>query len=194
MGNNIGEGGRKMNRLRMMVTSIILIVLLTACGDNNSEGANPDNDPINQDKTNNTTEDVNEDTMTNDEDFTNQINADNYQDYTSSKMDELNFNEISIDVSYGKDKEYEATIDQDRNEPIEAEVEDELNNEFLNGKDAFDYIFTRAETLDLTSNSSDEDVIDQILEAFDLPSDYVEFEVEITFNDGKELNVEDYKQ
>ena len=76
---------------------------------------------------------------------------------------------------------------------MEAKVEDDLNNAFLQGKDAFDHIFERAKKLEITNESSDQDVIKQVLQSFDLPKDYTEFEIEITFNDGKKLDVEDRK-
>ena len=117
----------------------------------------------------------------------------NDDEYMREKMAELNFSEIEIDVEYQGGKEFEAEIDQDRNEPILAEVEDDLNNAFLQGKDAFDHIFERAKKLEITNESSDQDVIKQVLQSFDLPKDYTEFEIEITFNDGKKLDVEDRK-
>src|SRR5690625_5027975 len=110
-----------------------------------------------------------------------------------SKMNELDFYEFSLEVSYGKNQEFEVTIDKDRNEPIEAEVEDELKNEFLQGRDAFDYIFERVEKLEITSDSERQNVIDKMLEAFDLSADYTEFDLEIDFNDGKQLDIEDRK-
>ncbi|MBD8007190.1 YusW family protein [Bacillus norwichensis] len=80
--------------------------------------------------------------------------------------------EIEVEVSYGKDQEYEAEIEQGKNHPIEAEVEDELNNIYTKGKEAFDDIYPKAKKLNLTSDSSDKEVIDQVLKAaFDLKSD-----------------------
>ena len=117
----------------------------------------------------------------------------NDDEYMREKMAELNFSEIEIDVEYQGGKEFEAEIDQDRNEPILAEVEDDLNNVYLRGREAFDHIFEKAKKLDLTSNSSKQEVIDQVLNAFDLPNDYIKIEVEIDFDDGKKLNVEDRK-
>src|SRR5690625_4311010 len=110
-----------------------------------------------------------------------------------TKMEELNFTEISLEVQYQDRKEYEAEIDADPNEPIEAEVEDELNNVYLRGKEAFDELFPKVKKLNLTSKSSKQEIIEQIIEAFELPADYVDFDVEIRFKDGVKKDIEDRK-
>ena len=181
-----------MKTIRIIFASIVLMIALSACGTNN-QGGTDNNNTENSENTLNTTEDIQPDTMTNDEDDTFDYNRTQDDDYMRSKMEELNFNEISVEVIYQDGKEYEAEIDQDRNEPMEAKVEDDLNNAFLQGKDAFDHIFERAKKLEITNESSDQDVIKQVLQSFDLPKDYTEFEIEITFNDGKKLDVEDRK-
>ncbi|MEI3611842.1 YusW family protein [Pseudogracilibacillus sp. SO30301A] len=117
----------------------------------------------------------------------------NDDEYMREKMAELNFSEIDIDVEYQGGKEFEAEIDQDRNEPILAKVEDDLNNVYLRGREAFDHIFERANKLDVTSNSTKQQIIDQVLNAFDLPNDYIKIDVEIEFDDGKKVDIEDRK-
>ena len=181
-----------MKTIRIIFASIVLMTALSACGTNN-QGGTDNNNTENSENTLNTTEDIQPDTMTNDEDDTFDYNRTQDDDYMRSKMEELNFNEISVEVIYQDGKEYEAEIDQDRNEPMEAKVEDDLNNAFLQGKDSFDHIFERSKKLEITNESSDQDVIKQVLQSFDLPKDYTEFEIEITFNDGKKLDVEDRK-
>ncbi|WP_153731456.1 YusW family protein [Sporosarcina obsidiansis] len=114
-------------------------------------------------------------------------------DQMKTDMDKLSFSEIDVDVSYGKDKEYEAEIEQDLNEPIKAKVEDELNQVFLKGQDAFDDLYPRVQQLQLTKDSTNEETIDQVLKAFELEANYEKFEVEIKFNDGSKLDIEDRK-
>ena len=110
-----------------------------------------------------------------------------------SDMDELSFQEIELEISYGNDREYEAEIEQDENEPIKAKVEDELNDVYLKDQEAFDDLYPKVKNLDLTKDSSKQETIDSILNAFDLQADYEKFEVEIKFNDGSKLDVEDRK-
>ncbi|AXI00128.1 hypothetical protein DV702_10610 [Sporosarcina sp. PTS2304] len=108
-------------------------------------------------------------------------------------MDQLSFKEIKVEVSYGKDREYEAEIEQDDNEPFEAKIEDEVNGVYLQGQEAFNDLYPRAEQLQLTKDSTKEETIEQVLQAFDLESSYEKFEVEIRFHDGSKLDVEDRK-
>ncbi len=158
-----------MKRLGIILASIICLFVLSAF-DKYSIVENPDRYP-NVDNT----------PMQNDD------------EYMREKMAELNFSEIEIDVEYQGGKEYEAEIDLDRNEPILAKVEDDLNNVYLRGREAFDHIFERASKLDLTSNSTKQQVIDQVLDVFNLPNDYIKLDVEIEFDDGKKVDIEDRK-
>ncbi len=181
-----------MKRLKISIASIALLVTFAACGNNNQGQSGSNNDG--QENMINTTEDVRPDTMSNDEDATFNYNATEYDKYMQEKMHELNFTEISIEVIYSNGKEYEATIDQDENEPMEAELENELNNEHITGKAAFDYIYERVKNLNLTGKSEQQEVIDQIIKVFDLPKDYAEIDIEITFNDGNKIDIETNKQ
>ncbi|MEI3607397.1 YusW family protein [Pseudogracilibacillus sp. SE30717A] len=183
-----------MKRIIINLASLALLLTITACGYNNQgqTGTNTNNER--NENTINTTEDVRPDTMSNDEDATFDYNATQYNDYMKEKMDELNFTAISIEVKYSDGKEFEANIDQDRNEPIEAELEDELTNNHVTGKAAFDQIYVKIKDLNLKSDSEQQHVIDQILKAFDLPKDYSIIDIDILFNDGNKIDIEKNKQ
>lgn len=114
-------------------------------------------------------------------------------DSMQEKMDQLTIREIEIDVSYGKDREYEAGIEQDKGRPIEAAVEDELNGVYLKGEEAFDDLYPKVQQLNLTKDSTKEETVEQVLRIFNLESNYEKFEVEIDFTDGSKLDVEDKK-
>ncbi|MCJ7839795.1 YusW family protein [Lederbergia sp. NSJ-179] len=178
-----------MKRIFLVFYSLVLIGFLGAC--QSGGGINGTNKA--QDNTNEQGKDTNDHDSVNDSTTTDQTNDSDDQEQMKSQMDKLDFAEIEMEISYGKDQEYEAEIEQDKNRPIEAKVEDEINNEFLKGKEAFDSIYTKAEKLTLTKDSSDQETIDQVLNAFGLDKDYEKFEVEITFNDGSRLDVEDRK-
>lgn len=119
--------------------------------------------------------------------------TDQNSDQMKSDMDQLSFKEIEVEISYGHDQEYEAEIEQDENEPIKAKIEDELNQNNLKGQEAFDDLYPKVKQLDLTKDSTKEETVSQVLKAFDLQDNYEKFEVEITFNDGSKLDVEDRK-
>src|SRR5690606_36738908 len=112
-----------------------------------------------------------------------------------SKLAELNFSEIEIDIDYGKDEEFEVRIDRDDDgeEKMEVEIEDDINNILYRDREAFDYIFPKLETLEITSESAELDVIEQILNAFDLSDDYQKIEIEIQFDDGQKMDFEHTK-
>lgn len=175
-----------MKRISVVFSVFFLMNLLVACTstDPNKNSSTPNN--------------ASQDTTTNNETESNSLkgeptNSSNEQEEMKSQMEKLDFSEIEIEISYGNNQEYEAEIEQDKNQPIEAKVEGELNNKFLRGKEAFDSIYSKAKKLTLTKDSSDQETIKQVLQAFDLGNDYNKFEIEITFNGGSKLDVEDRK-
>lgn len=109
-----------------------------------------------------------------------------------SKMEELDYAEFEIEVDYGNDKEYEAKIETDDG-MLESKLEDELNNRKVRGQEAFDEIYPKLKNLSFTKDMPKDEAIRNALEAFDLPDDYVKFEMEVTFHDNTEVSIEDRK-
>ncbi len=187
-----------MKRFLYLLATLLLAGALTACGtSNNDDNTNADqaeeNTADNNDQADNTddqngTDDIEED-ATNDE--TDGADASSNDDM-KQKMDELDYTDFELEVDYGKNKEYEAEIEQD-NGQIEADLEDELNGVDENGVDAFNKIYPNVKKLTIDRNTSKEDAIDQVLDAFDLDPDYKKFEVEITLKDGPKIEFEDKK-
>lgn len=189
-----------MRQIIIVFTTFILIGLLTACGTG-------DNSNMNNDQTNNideeqedatqdssTTEDQGDTEVDNSGDtLTNQKqDAVDDNEAVTTKMKELNIKEIEIELEYTGNQEYEAEIEVGLDGTYTAELEDDLNNEYLKGQQAFDKIYPMVEKLDLTPESTKEDVFNQVLQAFDLGSDYEEIEVEMEFYDSdKELEYEE---
>src|SRR5690625_1843192 len=160
-----------MKRKGLILFSISMFVLITACGTNQSQEEMESQEPsleVNHDVT--------------EQENPNQTDD---QEYMQSKMDELSFAEFELEVEYANNVEYEADIDERHDGTIKAEIDDEVNNEYLKGREAFDAIYPKLEQLDVSLDSAKQDVINQILQSFDLADDYTKFEIEITFNDGK---------
>jgi len=105
-------------------------------------------------------------------------------------MEALDFYEIELEVEYVDGKEYEIEIEKDDNRPYEAKIEDELNDVYLQGREAFDEIYPKVEQLQISKDSEQVDVVEQVLNIFDLPDNYKKFEIEVKFNDGSELDFE----
>ena len=180
---------------RLLITGVsVLAIGLAGCGtdttddsvEENTDAANPPVEQPLEPATGDTEENSSDDTQT-DSSTTSTIED------AQGKMDKLSFQEIELEISYGNDQEYEAEIEQDDNEPVKAKVEDELKDVYLKDQEAFDELYPRVENLDLTKDSSDQETIDAILNAFNLQNDYEKFEVEITFNDRSKLEVEERK-
>src|SRR5690625_4159532 len=109
---------------------------------------------------------------------------------THKTIEEIGLAEIEIKVEYTKDNEYELEIDKSSQGNYEVELDDEINNIKLKGMDAFDTILPNLEKLDITKESSKEDVIAQVIEAFELNDDYEEYDIEVIFSDGTKMEFE----
>lgn len=182
-----------MKRIILLAGMFIIAITLVACGDNNGDDADKDQDTgmtNNEDQDNSQDENADDDQADNND--TNADNKDNDNDEMKQKMDDLDYSEIEVEIDYGKDKEYEAEIEQD-NDVIEADLEDEINGDDLNGKEAFDKIYPAVEKLTIDQDTNKEDAIKQTLDAFELDSDYEKFELELTLQDGKKIEFEDKK-
>lgn len=193
-----------MKNIVHFIFAIMLIGVLAACG-----GDSTDNNDVDQDDTTETPE--TDDTTINEEDDDQEIeeNPDQADDGTENDeatngdvaqdddqatiketMEELDLAEIEIKVEYPNDNEYELEIDKSSQGNYEVELDDEINNIKLKGMDAFDTILPNLEKLDITKESSKEDVIAQVIEAFELNDDYEEYDIEVIFSDGTKMEFE----
>lgn len=112
------------------------------------------------------------------------------QEYMKAKLNEGYFSEVDIEFTYAENKEYEAEIDEDDGK-IKAKIENDLTGERIKGKEAFDFIYSKLENLNITSTSDKQETIRQIMQAFDLPSDYKKVEITVEFHNGEELKIKE---
>lgn len=186
-----------MKRLFLLIATLLLATGLAACGTTQNDNDDTNADQTEQEIADTEDQDNNADEQTDKGDNTGNTANDNDADATSNdemkeKMDKLDYSEIEIEIDYGKDKEYEAEIEQD-NGIIEADLEDELNGIDVKGEEAFNKIYPHVEKLTIDRDTKKRDAIDDVLKAFDLDPDYQEFEVKITFPDGTKVEFEDKK-
>ncbi len=175
--------------------AIMLIGVLAACG-----GDSTDNNDVELDDTTETPEtddaateenpDQADDGTENDEATNGDVAQDDDQATIKETMDELGLAEIEIKIEYPNDNDYEVEIDKSSQGNYEVELDDEINNIKLKGMDAFDTILPNLEKLDITKESSKEDVIAQVIEAFELNDDYEEYDIEVIFSDGTKMEFE----
>lgn len=174
-----------MKRLIYIGIMVLVLSVATACTNNGNDeiydpiDSNLDNE-VETNEENNATENQDDNKTSNDDD----------QTVMQEKMDKLNFQEFELDVDYSDDTEYEAEIDKSATGIIEAELEDEGNNIELKGLQAFDEIYPLIEKLDFTKDSSEADIINKVITAFDISQDYTKIEVQIVFNDGTKIKHE----
>lgn len=159
-----------------------LLMFASACNNQMDDSSlNDENESLETSQNNVTEESIDvQDDMNMDETESTQ-EAEPAQDddqYMRKKLSEVDFREIEIEVDYEGGKEYEAEIDYHESKPVKAKVENELNNELMSGKEAFDFIFDRVKDIDFSSGRSDADIITDVIASFDLPDDYIKIEIE----------------
>lgn len=155
------------------VSAILLagVLLLGACG-----GKNTNTPP----ETGNSPA-TNEQGSTTTQENTNTVNE-GTNDYSFRKFD------LEIDVN-GKDA---IDADYEVNDVGDSDFENKLTNTHLNGDRAADELHKLFMELNLTADKSEQEIINQIMKYFNLDS-YSKFDLEIDFNDGTTLNIEDLK-
>lgn len=180
--------------------SIIATLFITAACTNDDNLSNSDDEPsANVEKENSIGDHTNNDQQAENnvesaDDETGTIDEAQNQDDMKMMMTQLDFYEIEIEVTYAGSKEFEIEIDHYKNGDIDAEVEDELNGvKVKDDVEAFNYIFPKLKTLNVTKEMEKQAVIDEVLQAFDLDANFEKIEVEIEFNDGVKLSFEDRK-
>lgn len=190
-----------MRKVIVLFSAIFMVLFLAACSNDDGADSGDDNDvPTAEDEAENTDEQEQADDDDaidesvegeEDKDVDDSQQAED-QDDMKKMMEDLNFDEIEIEISYGSDQEYEAEIDYHDNGDIGADLEDELSGEDLdNDLDAFNKLYPLVKQLEIEQDTDKEEVIQQVLDVFDLEDNYEKFEVEITFDEGTKLSYED---
>lgn|SRR5699024_8781999 len=190
-----------MRKVIVLFSTIFMVLFLAACSNDDGADSGDDNDvPTAEDEAENTDEQEQADDDDaidesvegeEDKDVDDSQQAED-QDDMKKMMEDLNFNEIEIEISYGSDQEYEAEIEHHDNGDIGADLEDELSGEDLdNDLDAFNKLYPLVKQLEIEQDTDKEEVIKQVLDVFDLENNYEKFEVEITFDEGTKLSYED---
>ncbi|WP_053360716.1 YusW family protein [Bacillus sp. FJAT-27251] len=165
-----------MKKLPTIVSTLFLAGTLAACGANNDANDTPappqDNNNATQQENNNNNQQGNNNTSQ-------QENANQNSETTFS------FTNFDLDVDYGNQESYEVDYELEKEE-TETKLEDDRNNIQLEGQEAFDQLRPQLEKLTFDQNTSDDEVVSEVLKAFSLGDDYQEFELEVKFNDGTE--------
>ncbi|MBS4208806.1 YusW family protein [Bacillus sp. FJAT-50079] len=112
----------------------------------------------------------------------------------TDQMADLDFIKFDLEVKYGPNKKYDVEYEQkDPKGVYEAELEDDINGQMMKGADAFNGIYNVMKDVSLTANTPQTEVIQTILNAFQLAEDYTEFDLDYTTKDGTKIDIEDKK-
>ena len=169
-----------MKKLSLIMCMCVLTIFAAGCNNNDDAQKN------NQANDNQTTENNNGNDTATDNNNTNNQATDNNADTNTNKNDSAySFRDFDLEVKYENNKDYEVSYEND-NDGIEASIEDDRNNERVNGNDAVDRLDPIFKKLDIDSNTSQDDVISRVISAFELDDNYQAVDIDISFNDGTE--------
>ena len=185
-----------MRKIFLFIALLAISLVVVACGNsknNNNQATDKQTvEDTNNDVTNGTDGNAGTDgTNKNAETNTNETNAGNQDNL--AKMDKLDYQEFTLDIDYGNQDEYDVELERNKDDTIEAAIEDSINGVNKHGSDAFNELYPLVEKLTITQKTSKEDAIKEILNVFNLKNDYSKFDVEITFKDGTKIEFEDNK-
>lgn len=111
------------------------------------------------------------------------------EDKTPESESPYDFTSFDLDVEYGNDS-YEAEyVNEARG--MEAVIEDDLKQEMLESDEAYGKLETYFTQLTFDQTTDTEDVIAQVLNIFNLPDDYTNFDLEIVYSDGTTKEYQD---
>ena len=157
------------------LSALGISLFLVACGNDKDTATNvPKDAPTEQETGSNTT--TNNNTTNN-----NTTNA------------PFTFTHFDLSVDYADNKSYDVDYENESS-GVEAKIEDDLNNNTVQGDSAMDQLLPIFENFTFDASTADDKIIDEILKAFNLSTDYREFDLEIRFADGVEKEVKRQQQ
>lgn len=183
-----------MKKIFVFFGLMALALVMVACGTNNDTNGAPDN-PVVDDTTNNDTSGTNEADGTEGDTGTdsNQAETAGNSEGLQKTMDELGYTEFKLEVDYGNHEEYEVEIESNGTELTEVEIDDSVNGTKKKGNEAVDELDSIMKEITIDQQTNKEDAIKEVIERFNLDNNYSKFELEITFDDGTEIEFKDTK-
>ena len=188
---------QKMKNIKWLVIPLSAW-LLVACGNNNDEVTNkPENAPTegttNHNGTtdngttnhNGTTNNGTTNNNTNGEGATNNGTTNGNNTVTNANNNAFDFTHFSLDVDYANGQEFDVEYENEHS-GVEASYEDDVNNNRYYGNDAYDRMESVFRTFKFNKDTSEDEVIKEVLNAFNLSEDYRQFDLEVRFADGTE--------
>ena len=170
-----------MKKTYVLCSAIALSLALAACGTTADNMDKVVDEPITEESNQGTAKGQNANATTSN------------QDDIQQKMDEIDYADFGLSVDYANHDEYEAELEKNSDNSVEAKIDDSLNQVNMKGTDAFNDLYPLVKQLSITQKTSKEDAIQEVIKVFNLPDDYKELELEIRFKDGTKIEFEDKK-
>lgn len=95
------------------------------------------------------------------------------------------FIKFELDVDYKNDKDFDVEYDNEGNK-LEAEIDDDLGNNHLFGEEALAQLKPIFEQFTFDKDTTDDAVISEVIEAFEIDEEFYKFELEVKFKNGIE--------
>lgn len=165
---------------------MMLSILLVACGDND-EVQNPPQNTNDNGGENEPAED--NETTTNEESGTDVTdNADNGATDKGTTTDTgYSFYAFDLEADYPDNKDaLDVDYDNEPNDKMEASYRDQSQGIDLRGDEAMNELDSIFSSFDFDENTPNEEVLDAVIEAFNIPEDATNIELDIDFNNGTE--------
>jgi predicted small lipoprotein YifL len=157
---------------KLLFFAISLSALLVACGDKDEVTNAPKNAPVEEPET-----------------------VDNNNNNESAALNNpanpaFSFTHFELDVRYADNKSYEVSYENEVT-GVEAKIEDDVNNKLIQGNEAMDTLTPIFQSLTFDASATNEEATKEILQKFNLPDNYQEFELEVKFSND---TVKEYKE
>ena len=143
-----------------------LTMFLAACGDDNETATNVPDDAPTEQETN---------------------SSDTIKDNNSADAPFM-FTHFNLSVDYAGNKSYDIDYENEST-GAEAKIEDDFNNKVVQGNEAVDELVPIFEKFSFDAATDNDKIIDEVLNALNLSTDYQEFDLEVRFVDGVEKEV-----
>lgn len=193
------EDVQVMNKVFLYMGIVMLSLFLVGCGNTNDAKNNVDDtdsngvvdDTVNNDqaemgdnnmnKTNNNAADDNR-KETNDE-----VNTQTDTTTEGKRNYQYSFEKFELDVDYDDmDDAIEVEFDNEPNDELEASYEDRTKDIRLHGEEAMSELDSIFSSFNFDENTSEDEVLDAVVEAFDIRDDARKIELEIEYGTGVE--------
>ncbi|PAV29694.1 hypothetical protein CIL05_09990 [Virgibacillus profundi] len=180
------------NKMKWLFPLLFIGLILTACGDDDEVENPPQNttDNTQQEDTNNDDGNTNTETNDNNNDDNNTEN-DNDNDNDDNTSDSNGntayaFTGFSLEADFDDTNDtLDVDYDHETNE-TEASYEDKTQNINLQGDAAMEELDKIFSNFDFDESTADEDVLAAVSEAFSIPDDAKNVELEVDFSNGTE--------